>query len=538
MPVVRLYYEDMERLIGASRETIMSRLAMMGADIGKRAEEEHVDVEFFPDRPDLYSPEGVARAMQGFLGLRTGLREYSVEKGPVVLQVEESVKAVRPVIGCAVVRDLTFSGEAIESLMGLQEDLHWGLGRNRRKVAIGVHDISRVVPPFRYIGAVPSREFVPLDFEELISMREMLRVHPKGKDYGHILEGCERYPLIVDANDDVLSFPPIINGELTRVTEVSRDLFIDVTGTDPVVFKALNIVVTSLAERGGRIESVLMKRSEGDFLSPNLSPTSRMVQVREANDLIGFSLTADELAGCLERMRFGAQAQDHAVQVQVPAYRADVMHSWDIFEDAAKAFGYDRLAAELPKTATVGRAHPSEVRKAEIREIMAGLGHLETMPFTLTSEKVHFDWMRRPWVDATAVMHPISELHTILRTSLLSSLLEIFAINQHHSLPQRIFAVGDIVVDKKTRMHLAAASIHSSAAFSEIRSIADAVLREMAVPAEIVPSKDGALMPGRGADLLAGGERIGLFGELHPLVLRNFGLEQPVVALELAWGEL
>jgi len=383
MPVVRLYYEDMERLIGASRETIMSRLAMMGADIGKRAEEDHVDVEFFPDRPDLYSPEGVARAMQGFLGLQTGLREYAVEKGPVVLQVEESVKAVRHLIGCAVVRDLTFTGEAIESLMGLQEDLHWGLGRNRRKVAIGVHDISRVVPPFRYLGADPSREFVPLDFTEKMSMREMLRVHPKGKDYGHILEGCERYPLIVDANDDVLSFPPIINGELTRVTEGSRDLFIDVTGTDPVVFKALNIVTTSLAERGGRIEGILVKRSEGDFISPDLSPTSRTVQVREANDLIGFGLTAEELAGCLERMRFGAKAEGHAVQVQVPAYRADVMHSWDIFEDAAKAFGYDRLKAEIPGTVTVGRAHPSEVRKAEIREIMAGLGYLETMPFTL-----------------------------------------------------------------------------------------------------------------------------------------------------------
>ena len=181
MPVVRLYYEDMERLIGASRETIMSRLAMMGADIGKRAEENHVDVEFFPDRPDLYSAEGVARAMQGFLGLKTGLVEYAVENGPVVLQVEESVKSVRPLIGCAVVRDLEFTSEAIESLMGLQEDLHWGLGRNRRKVAIGVHDISRVKPPFRYFGEDPSRKFVPLDFTEEMTMQEMLQKASQGQ---------------------------------------------------------------------------------------------------------------------------------------------------------------------------------------------------------------------------------------------------------------------------------------------------------------------------------------------------------------------
>ena len=259
----------------------------------------------------------------------------------------------------------------------------------------------------------------------------------------------------------MLSFPPIINGELTSVTEETQDLFIDVTGMDGMVFKALNIVVTSLAERGGRIESVLVKRKEGDFLSPNLEPSSWTVSSAEANRLIGFDLSSEELAAALEKMRFGARAEGDLVQVQVPAYRADIMHSWDIFEDAAKAYGFDRLEARLPQTVTVGRAHPSEVRKGEIRELFAGLGYLETMPFTLTNEKMHFQWMRREnspeCAGAVRVMHPISELHTILRTSLLSSLLEIFAMNQHHTLPQRIFAAGDVVVERKTRMNLAAA---------------------------------------------------------------------------------
>jgi phenylalanyl-tRNA synthetase beta chain len=538
MPVVRLYYQDLEEMVGASRDTIMSRLAMMGADIGKRAEEDHVDVEFFPDRPDLYSSEGVARALQGFLDIKTGLPEYDVHPGPIVLKAEESVKSVRPIIGCAVVRGLEFSDAAIESLMDLQEDLHWGLGRNRRKVAIGVHDISMVAPPFRYLGADPSFKFVPLDFSEEMSMREILEKHPKGKDYGHILDGKDRFPLIVDANDRVLSFPPIINGELTRVKEDTHDLFIDVTGTDPIVHKALNIVVTSLAERGGKIESVQVLRGEGDFVSPNLTPAKWTVAIDEVNSLIGFDLTAEEIALCLQKMRFGANALDQKVEVLVPAYRADIMHSWDIFEDAAKGYGYDRLFAELPKTVTVGRPHPSELRKAEIREVMTGLGYLETMPFTLTNEAVHFTQMRRAQKGATRVQHPISELHTILRTSLLSSLLEILSGNQHHPLPQRIFSAGEVVESRKTWMHLAAASIHSGANFSEVRSVMDAVLRELMIKAEIVPSDDGTFLPGRGADLIEEGQRIGCFGEIHPLVVRNFGLEQPVVALELRWGEL
>lgn len=526
--------------MGAKREEIMARMAMMGADIGKSNEEDYVDVEFFPDRPDLYSSEGVARALQGFLEIKVGLPSYSIRPGEIRLKVDSSVEGVRPFIGCAVVRDLQFSDPAIESLMDLQEDLHWGLGRNRRKVAIGVHDISRVVPPFTYFAADPSFEFVPLDFDQSLSMREILRRHPKGVSYASILEGFDRYPLITDANGNVLSFPPIINGELTRVRDDTRDLFIDVTGTDPIVYSALNIVVAALAERGGRIESVRVERPEGDLTLPDLSPATWKVLVDDANGLIGFDLSPQELAACLEKMRFGVRVQGRELEVLVPAYRADIMHPWDIFEDAAKGYGYDRLLPKLPKTVTVGDPHPLETRKSDLREIMVGLGYLETMPFTLTSEKVNFEKMRRPGQDLeiTRVLHPISELHAMVRTSILPSLLEIFAINQHHPLPQRIFALGDVLASGRTRQDLAAASIHSSADFAEVRSVVDALARELSIEPEIAVSEDGAFLDGRGGDLLVGGTRVGSFGELHPLVLQSFGLDQPAVGLELRWDQL
>ena len=535
-----MYYDDLEEMVGAKRDEIMARMAMMGADIGKSNEVEYVDVEFFPDRPDLYSSEGVARALQGFLDVKGGLPEYRVQQGGISIRVDPSVEEVRPLIGCAVVRGLQFSDPAIESLMDLQEDLHWGLGRNRRKVAIGVHDISRVVPPFTYFAADPSFEFVPLDFNESLSMAEILRRHPKGVGYASILEGFDRYPLITDANGDVLSFPPIINGELTRVADDTRDLFIDVTGTDPVVYKALNIVVTALAERGGRIEAVRVERPEGDLILPDLSPATWKVEVDEARSLIGFDISAQEIARSLERMRFGATVRGRVLEVSVPAYRADIMHPWDIFEDAAKGYGYDRLVPALPGTVTVGEPHPLEVHKSGIREIMLGLGYLETMPFTLTSERANFEMMGRTIEvrDVTRVLHPISELHTMVRTSILPGILEILAINQHHPLPQRIFALGDVLSSGRTRQDLAAASIHSSADFAEVRSVVDALFRELALDPEIAACDDGAFLEGRRADLLVGGDRVGSFGEFHPRVLQNFGLDQPAVGLELRWDRL
>ena len=179
MPVITLQHTDLEKLTHSDKDTIIDRVPMMGADI-ERFEDEYVDIEFFPSRPDLYSVEGVARAMRGFLDIETGLCEYKVTPSNVQITLDDDIQRIRSVIGSAVVRGVKFDSNSIKSLMDLQEDLHWGLGRNRKKVSIGVHDMARIVPPFRYIAADPDFEFVPLDFTEPISMREILEKHPRG----------------------------------------------------------------------------------------------------------------------------------------------------------------------------------------------------------------------------------------------------------------------------------------------------------------------------------------------------------------------
>ena len=73
MPVITVYYDDLEELSGIDKETVIKRIPMMGCDI-ERIEDDHIDIEFFPNRPDLYSTEGVARALKGFLGMETGIR--------------------------------------------------------------------------------------------------------------------------------------------------------------------------------------------------------------------------------------------------------------------------------------------------------------------------------------------------------------------------------------------------------------------------------------------------------------------------------
>ncbi|MBO8183604.1 MAG: phenylalanine--tRNA ligase subunit beta [Archaeoglobus sp.] len=535
MPVITLYWDELERMVGASREKILERLPMLGCDI-ERVEEDYVDVEFFPNRPDLYSVEGVARALKGFLDIEPGLKEYSVKDADWKLEVKESVLAVRPRIVACVVRNIEITDEVIRSLMQIQEDLHWTIGRNRRKMAIGVHDLSKVYFPLRYEGVPADFSFVPLDFDEVMTVREILSKHPKGVEYAFILEGKDRFPMIIDSKDEAISFPPVINAEKTRVTENTTDLFIDVTGFDENVDKALNILAAMFHDRGGEIQRVEIVYPNRIERTPNLEPKEFAVKKKEVYGLLGFELDDGEIIRALERMRFGAEVSGDGFKVKIPAYRADIMHSWDIIEDIAIGFGYDKIEPLYPPTNTVGLTHPWFETRDLLREIMLGLDFLEVITFTLTNERVQYEAMNRnasPWKDFVPLQHPLTADHTILRTSILPSLLEVLALNRHHPMPQRIFEVGDVVVGKHNRLKVSAVITHSKANFSEIRSVVQALMKELALEWEAEESSDKVFIEGRAADVVVKGIVVGSFGEIHPEVLERFELTNPVAAFEL-----
>ena len=530
MAVITLPYKYLERLTQSDKKTILDKIALLGSDV-ERTEEDHADVEFFPDRPDLFSPEGVARAMRGYLGIETGLPSYPVKPSGISFTVDPKLADIRPVLGAAVIREVTFDDESIQSIMSLQEALHWAVGRGRSKVAIGIHDLDTVTPPFHYNASPRNRKFIPLDYTEEMTMDEILEKHPKGRDYAKIVKDFSFFPLIVDSHDHVLSFPPIINGERTRVTIDTRNILLDTTGTDKrAVSVAVNIICTAMAEAGAKIESVEISGVQ----TPTLAPAERIVSVQECSRLLGIDLNATAMASLLQKMRFGAEPMGaDKVKVQVPCYRADIMHDWDLFEDVAIAYGYDRIQDLPPETFTVGKPHPVQVNAALAREAFCGLGYLEVMPFTLTNEDTLYNKMqRKEKKGALHVMHPISIENTVVRTELLPLLLEFLALNRHRELPQRLFTVGDVVNSCLTYQQAAGVSTHPEADFSEAYASADAVLHELSVEYTVKESADPAFIEGRRADIIVAGKMVGVFGEIHPAVLNAFELEHSVAAIE------
>lgn len=538
MPVVTFDYQDYINLLRKEipKDELIERLPMIGADFDS-VDGDEISIEFFPNRPDLSSVEGIVRASRAFFDLKPGLTRYPIEESDMTLHVEPSVKSVRPFIRCAYVKNVTMTDELISSLMQLQEKLHFGLGRNRKKVAIGVHNAQPVQSPFIYKAVDPdSYQFVPLGKVESMTLSDILTSHEKGMAYASLLADVNTYPLIVDKNDNVLSFPPIINGILTEVTPFTTDLFIDVTGTDEqAIHHALSIVVTALAERGGMIHSTKIIDEDKTIISPDLTVKKRDLSVDMVNKILGLHLSIDEVCLYLAKMGYDTNKKDeNTLSVHIPPWRADILHMIDLVEDVAVGYGYDAIEPDLPSSFSFGKPLPYKESFQNLRLILIGLGFNEVTTFTLSNEQAEFEYMKRPITDHVEIQNPITEEYTCLRVGLIPSLLHMLADNKHHSLPQQIFEVG-IVVDNEhnNSYHLAGLKSSATAHFTECKSIVEAIFRDIGIMYDIQEYDHPGFVKGRCAQMTTDKEHLGFFGELHPKTITNFSLEHPVIAFEL-----
>jgi phenylalanyl-tRNA synthetase beta chain len=540
MPVINFSYSDLCGLIGREipKEVLRERLPMIGAEMKSvQDDSDELSFEFFPDRPDLYCVEGIARALRAFLGYEPGLRSYAVGESGVEVRVDPSVKDVRPYIWSAIVEGNEIDDPLIRSMMDLQEKLHVTIGRNRRKVAIGIHDFRAVKPPFTYKAVLPDEiSFIPLQGTERMTPAEILQRHEKGMAYAFVLEGKERYPMIVDSEGEVLSFPPIINGIATAVTEATKDIFVDCTGTDiNAVTSAVNILTSALAERGGKMKTVSIRTESGVHRAPDLAPRLMPLDVRYVNQWIGTALKPNEMVDCLKRMGYGAGPDGpNSISVEIPAYRADILHPVDLAEDVAVGYGFEKFGSKLPRHATFGVEDSLIAYSEKVRPILIGLGYFEVATLSLSNPREQYALMSLLEEEAaTRIKNPVSVEHSLLRTSLLPSLLAILRKNKHRELPQRIFEIGDVVIDGVNRTYLSGVSIHAKASFTEGKSLIQSIFSALGAEASVVADSSPSFIAGRAAGVVSGSLRLGVFGELGPSTIESFELGYPIVAFEL-----
>ena len=531
MVVIEIDKNDLNNLIGKNLtdEEIEDNLFLIKCE--SKIDGDKIEIELTPDRPDMFSVEGIAREMKGFLSLEIGLKKYDINESNFMLKKEKA--EVRPAIACAIILDVKLTDELVKSLMQMQEKLHATVGRNRKKVAIGVHDFDKVRPPFTFTDVLDEK-FIPLNENKEMTVKEILEQHPKGKDYAHLLK--DRYPMLYD-KEGVISFPPIINSERTKVTDQTKNLFIDVTGTDEkTVNQVLNILVCNIAERGGKILSVKVSNKQ----TPDLEPVKMTVDIEAIDKVLGLGLNESQIEEILKKMRYGARKMKGGkVEIEIPAYRSDILHLVDIIEDVAIGYGYNNIQPILPKIASIGKQNDLEKLSKRIRELMIGLEFQEVLNFILTNEENNFKKMNVEG-KAVEILNPTSSEFSICRTWVLPSLLKILSMNKHRDYPQKIFEIGDCIdfdesseVKTKQNRKLAAVISYDNANLTEIKSIVETFLKNMDKNFNIRDHKHPTFIDSRCAEILVDNKPIGLFGEIHPQVLENWELEKPVIAFEI-----
>lgn len=534
MAHIEININEFETLLGRQiTDAELDEASFLGAH-WNHVEDEKWDVEIYPNRPDLLSVEGLSRAYRGFFRKETGLKEYEISSSGVGVDVDESVKEVRPYIGGAVVRGLKLDERAINGLIQLQEKLHETMGRKRDKLAIGLHDMSSLEPPFTYRAAEPGEvSFTPLESEEEMDLGRILDEHEKGIEYSWILEEHERYPIIVDSDGNVLSFPPIINNQLTEVGEGTEDIFVDVTGKDlETVRKALNIIVTALAERGGQIETVTV---DGDKM-PDLEPDEWSLDTEYVRDVSGLELESSGIAQRLRMMGMGADPDVDNVEVKVPAYRTDVMHEYDLIEDIVIAHRYTNVEPQLPDVDQIADQEPVSDFKDLLRDIMLGAGALEAHTYILSSPEKLFDRMEMDRQPVVKMSNALTEEYSAVRDRLLPSLMEVLKMNRQHSYPQSFFEAARVTELADTSSgasdsdRLCYVTAGPDVDYTDAREVLQVLERELGAELEVESSGKNFYIDGRSGELKIDEEVVGHVGELSEAVLENWELSEITVA--------
>lgn len=561
MPTIDVDYADLQCLLNVElnndTEKLDDILAFIKGEVKAFNQNEGtVSIEMKDtNRPDLWSVEGLSRALRGYLNQEKGIKKYVAGESIAEVNVNKALWNIRPYISCSIIKNIHLTDNTIKGIMHLQDKLDQTYGRNRQKTSIGIYNFDLIKQPIEYTAVKPADvSFVPLGFTEKMTLDEILERHPKGIDYSHIVKRYPLYPMLFDTQGKVLSFPPIINSnDLGKITEESRNLLVEVTGTQQqTVLNTLNLVTLALIDRGGKAYRATVHYPQNQVypektvVTPNFENKHFTLSMEETNRLLGLKLTAKQISQQLLTAGLGIdKVSFDDLDVLVPCYRVDVMHQVDLIEDIAIAYGYNNIEPLWRELPTTGLAKPDQHFVNIARELMIGLGYQEILSYTLTSPENLFGKMNVPRGKIVELANPKVVTMTCLRNWLLPSIIEFLSVNQSVEFPQKIFELGKVtIVDgtKETRTRdedwLSAATSHASANFSEIKSSLDSFMGNLGLNWQIEETTHPSFIEGRVGKVTVGSVEVGVIGEVSPVVLEAWKLENPVAAFEVKFEEL
>lgn len=548
MPVVNFAIERLYKLLpGIDLKRVLEVLPFIGLDI-EGIDSEFLRIEYNPNRPDFASDYGIVRALRGLLEIETGIPNFKLNKEvkDYCVNVDKSVRRIRPYIVALIAKNGELDSSTIMQLAAMKDDLQNGIGRGRRKASIGIHNMDVIQFPVRYCTADEDFSFTPLEHESSQKIKSILKTSNTGKDYGHILEGVKRYPIIVDSKDNVLAFPPIMNDNITSISHGNANLFIEVTGNSiKTVEDILAILAITLYDAGFELHNVTINNFDGSPYAPRMDVSYLDVNMSDIQMLLGLEAEVNEIIRYLKKSRLDAKETRNKkiIQCCIPRYRIDILNYVDIAEEVAIGYGIYNLKPTIPYTTLVGQKDMTSTRINILRNTLVGLQMVEIVNFHLISKKIQYDLpgIEEP-ENVASVNATKSSEHEVLRDMLLPSLLKSLSRNIHEEYPQKVFEIGKIFQwgqNINEYWSLGAVVAHNTADYTEIKSILQTLLKQSfgkSVTTEVAAHP--VFINGRCASIIVNDECVGMLGEISPFAIDNFKLRVPVAAFELNISKL
>ena len=510
------------------------------------------------NRPDLWCCEGIARQIrikqQGKLRAYPFLGKESKPTRRVIVGV--GMERVRPYVAACTAKGYRVTEEGLTQLIQTQEKLADIFGHKRKTVSIGIYRLPAITFPVTYELVKPDEaRFMPLGMETVMTLSEILMVHPKGLEHGHILAGQNRLPILRDAKHQPLSFPPIINSrEIGEVRVGDDELFVEVTGTDlAMVVLTLNIFAVNFADRGAVIEPIAIQYPCDTplgrrVMTPQNLGKPRTIRIETIERALGQALGMKTVTQALKTYGYEVSAGKGSVKAKLPPYRQDLMHEMDVVEDVAMSCGYGSFEPEMPAQFTVGGLSRIEQTSDRARELMVGLGFQEIISNILGSPENYSSAMRldgTDWGKMVEVENAMAVTFSALRQWMLPSLLRVEAASNRAFYPHRLFEAGDVAIPdpshelgSRTDTVLGAILAHATAHFSEIHSCLDVLFYHLGLEYSLEPAQHPSFLEGRAGHIIVAGKPVGVIGEVHPEVLERWQIAVPVVSFDVNLSQL
>jgi phenylalanyl-tRNA synthetase beta chain len=550
MPVVNILKSRIkDSFPNDSVEKLLERLPFLGLDI-EGIDKEKIRVEYNPNRPDFSSDTGIFRSLKALLNETVGLPlfKFSFNRSYKII-VDHHVKHIRPIILFFVAaQNKNINDFLLDQLISIQEDLHNGIARGRKKASIGIHDLDTIKFPLIYSTKSSKESFIPLDQNGPLTFKEILSTTDVGKKYGNLLNKHIRYPALNDNNNQIISFPPIINSNKTKVTNKSRNLLIEITGINLETCKSiLAILAYYLYEEGFKIYSGIIHDEKNNFSSLKILKDNEVLIDKYLIDkYLGLDLTFKEIVETLHRSRIGASiTKNKKIKCLVPSYRNDIIHPIDIVEEVAIGYGIDNLKPTMPSfQISTGIKNADFNLYDKLRETLIGLGFLEIVNFTLIDYTLSttFNLDNDELLEKIKVNESKSKEHEFLRTNIISSLINNLSHNVHEEYPQKVFEIGKTFSFQNTiveKWSLGALIASNTTNFTEIKSILQSIFK-LNFGEQFTTKKNerDLFIRGRSADIFFRDKTIGFVGELSPQFITKFNLRLPVSMFELNLSNL